>query len=65
VRQRLDRCHHLPRTLAIAPRQPHGVADAQVLPLRVDGVRIVDVRADGAFQQGVAVEAAAVLPDLR
>ena len=62
---RFHRGDHLPGAVAVPPGQPDGVADTNVLPFRVDDVRVVDVRSDSPLQQRVAVEAAAVLADLR
>jgi len=64
MRLGFDRRDHLAPVAAVAAGQPDRVADIQVLPLRVDGVGVVNPGAHQAFQPVVTVEAAAVLADL-
>ena len=45
VRSWLHRSHDLPCGIAVAAGEPDGVSDAHVLPLGVDGVRVVNMRA--------------------
>ena len=59
------RSHDLPCGVAVAAGEPNGVSDSHVLPLGVDGVCVVNMRADSAFEHRIAVEPAAVLADLR
>ena len=65
MRSRLDLRDHLTGDVAIAPREPYRVADTDVLPFRVDGVGVADVCAHDPLQPGIAVEATAILTDLR
>ncbi len=44
--------------------QPPGIPDGQMLPLRVNLIRIVDIGPDEVLEPGVRVEAGAVLADL-
>lgn len=64
MRFRLYGSNDLPSVRAVSVGQPHGVADLEVLPLRMDDVGIADVGANGSFEQGVAVEARPILADL-
>ena len=60
----LDGGDDLPGGGSVAARQPHRVADVELLPFRVHGGGVVHVGADRAFEHRVAVETAPVLADL-